>query len=238
MKNILWVIFLTLRLGSVRAETEHEKIFTPLFQQRPIDKMRESYSGIGSTLENTKAIRRALPGLLYILKCETLIDAPCGDFNWMKSLDLPIKKYIGIDVIQSWIENNQHDYGNQHRTFLHLDITEQVLPKGDVVLTRDALIHFSNKDIAKFLKLLKASGSRYLLTTHFPKHTSQEDINTGEVRPINLELPPFNFPIPLLTISEEYPINPIYADKCLALWKIEKLPDVDFSIIQHRKTRP
>lgn len=49
----------------------------------------ESRSGAGSTLASTANIRRELPGLVERLNIRTLLDAPCGDFNWMKEVALP-----------------------------------------------------------------------------------------------------------------------------------------------------
>ena len=51
----------------------------------------ESKSGGSSTLSATAAIRAALPRLLSDLGVAVLIDAPCGDFNWMRHVDLPVQ---------------------------------------------------------------------------------------------------------------------------------------------------
>src|SRR4051812_27850000 len=48
----------------------------------------ESVSGRGSTLARTEVIRRSLPGLLESVGARSLLDAPCGDFNWMRHVEL------------------------------------------------------------------------------------------------------------------------------------------------------
>src|SRR5215470_10844794 len=48
----------------------------------------ESVSGRGSTLARTSVLREALPILLKELNCQCLLDAPCGDFNWMRQVRL------------------------------------------------------------------------------------------------------------------------------------------------------
>lgn len=60
---------------------------------------KESYSGSGSTLEATEKIRLALPRLIKELQGKVLVDIGCGDYNWMKEIDLPCK-YIGIDIVK------------------------------------------------------------------------------------------------------------------------------------------
>ena len=142
----------------------------------------------------------------------------------MQHVDLPVEKYIGVEVIRELIEINAEKFSNQQRSFLHMDLVEQVLPQADVVLNRDMLIHRSFEDIAKFLALLHESGCVYLLTSHFPRQVTNRDIETGAWRPVNLEIAPFAFPPPLHTICERYTQNEQHSDKCLALWKVADLP--------------
>jgi hypothetical protein len=92
----------------------------------------------------------------------------------------------------------------------------------DLVLCRDCLVHLSSKDAVAALRNLKRSGSTYLLATTFPEHTDNPDVITGYWRPINLELPPFALPRPMLMINEGCPERG-GADKSLGLWRIADL---------------
>lgn len=214
------------RLSARNDVTKHEKIFAPKYGFRSLkDPVGGSYSGPGSTVERTVAIREAIPHLLRDLGCKSMIDAPCGDFKWMQEVDLPVEKYTGVDVVKELVDANNQKYANDQREFRHVDLVEHVLPKADLVLNRDVLIHLSFADIFRFIARLKQSGCTYLLTTHFPEQTENKDISTGQWRPVNLEIEPFNFPKPLRIMSEKYTANPEHADKCLALWKIEDIPD-------------
>jgi len=47
---------------------------------------QESVSGNGSSLAATANLRQELPPLLAGLNVTSLLDAPCGDFNWMKEV--------------------------------------------------------------------------------------------------------------------------------------------------------
>jgi hypothetical protein len=184
----------------------------------------ETVSGPGSTLEYTAAFRDDLARLLRELGTRTLLDAPCGDFNWMGEVASGIERYLGADIVADLIRRNQLRHAHPARTFLHLDITSDELPRADVILCRDGLVHFSLADIHAALGCIKRSGSTYLLTTTFTGPRENEDIPTGYWRPLNLERPPFNFPPPLRLIDEKCQRGDgLYADKHLGLWEIGTL---------------
>jgi len=183
-----------------------------------------SASGPGSDLTKTEAIRQALPSLIKELSIKTVLDAPCGDFYWMRNTRLDIEKYIGADIVAEIIKQNRKNYGSKNIEFRILNIAKDRLPKADVILCRDCLVHFSFKDIFAALKNFKRSRSTYLLTTTFTEHSANVDIVTGEWQPLNLQLPPFNFPDPIRSINERYlEYEKIYQDKSLALWRIEDI---------------
>jgi len=184
----------------------------------------ESRSGNGSKREQTKTIRRQLPILCRGLRVRKLLDAPCGDFYWMNEAGLDLDEYIGVDIVKELIENNRRRYEKPGRKFIVLDITEDAIPKMDLILCRDCLVHFSFKDISSALENIKTSGSMYLLTTTFIGRSKNEDISTGDWQPLNLQRPPFNFPEPRLLINEHCTIGEgIYDDKRLGLWKISEI---------------
>src|SRR5581483_12277106 len=67
----------------------------------------ESVSGHGSKLSETLAIRSQLPAILKQLNIKSILDLPCGDFNWMKTVDLHEYHYIGADIVSAIISKNQ-----------------------------------------------------------------------------------------------------------------------------------
>ena len=186
----------------------------------------ESVSGPGSSLDQTETIRTKIQKIINDLKISTIFDAPCGDFNWMRFVDLENCKYIGADVVEPLINQNNLRYSNKKRTFLHIDVTKDILPKCELIICRDLLVHFSSEDVFKALNNFKKSGAKYLLVTTFVSHRStiNQEIETGGWRPINLEIYPFNFPAPELIINENCTEqNGQYNDKSLALWKLENI---------------
>lgn len=164
----------------------------------------ESVSGTGSDSSQTNVIISELEKLFREYNITSILDAPCGDFNWMSQVNLDGIDYLGIDIVEDLIHLNKENYkdkeGVQFRTG---NIITDTLPKVDLIFCRDCLVHFSFADIQKTLKNFKRSGAKYLLTTSFIKHTSNIDIQTGYWRPINLNIPPFAFPTPLKTINEK-----------------------------------
>ena len=180
----------------------------------------ESRSGPGSTLQRCRPVIRALVDLLQALSIRSLLDAPCGDFNWMKEVPLGNVSYLGIDVVPELIERNRSLYAG--REFRCLDMTRGPLPRADMIFCRDGLVHLSFEDVHKALAVFKQSGSRYLVATTFPARSANGDIITGDWRPLNLELAPFHLPPPLRLVNDGCLI-PEYTDKALAVWQLDQI---------------
>jgi hypothetical protein len=166
----------------------------------------ESVSGPGSDARQTEEIRAFLPGLLSRYRIGMILDIPCGDFAWMSRIDIGQCKYIGADVVESLIEKNKVEFGKD-RIFLVKDLTKDDLPKADLVMCRDCLIHLSFRDGIAALKSIQRSGARYLLATTDPNVTANRPIKTGEFSPRNLMLPPYDLPAPLETQRDRYKPN-------------------------------
>lgn len=175
----------------------------------------ESVSGRGSTLARTVTIRSALPELLRSVGAQSLLDAPCGDFNWMRTVDLGEIRYTGVDVVTELINRNRQLYGGPGKDFVVADVIKDQLPRSDAILCRDCFIHLSFRDIQRTLTNFKRSGSQFLLSTTHVKIVENTDVRTGGWRNINLQSAPFNFPQPLELLVEDAELG-----KCLGLWKL------------------
>ena len=197
-----------------------EAIFDGIFRDN--DRGRdESVSGPGSCLAQTHEIRKLLPFLLEDLGVRTLLDAPCGDFHWMQHVKLGVDNYFGIDIVKELIARNRHKYGRSNRHFLIGNLASDPLPRADLILCRDCLVHYSYADIFRIIGNLRRSGSTYLLMTTFPGREENQDIQTGGWRPLNLERAPFGLPRPLRIISEKCTERGgIFSDKSLGLWRL------------------
>jgi len=182
----------------------------------------ESRSGGGSTLEQTHVISREIPLLLKELGIKHFLDVPCGDFNWMRYVDLGDVKYTGGDVVQTIVDKNSAEYGNERRSFQRINIITGPLPVADMIFCRDCLVHLNYADGLSALETFRTSGAKWLLTTTFTERTSNSDLYEGDIwRPLNLEHAPYNLPKPERYINEACTEgNGLFGDKCLALWRI------------------
>ena len=185
----------------------------------------QSRSGIGSEIDNTEEAFKALEHIIKQFKIKSIIDIPCGDFNWMSSMDMKNLKYQGHDIVEQLIIENRKKFKKSNISFFHSDITNSKLGKADLMFVRDCFVHFSIEDIKKSIFRIKQSRSKYLMSTSFVNLERNIDIYTGDWRPINLEKEPFNFPKPLMIYNEKCKeMDGIYADKSLCIWEINKLP--------------
>jgi hypothetical protein len=200
-----------------------QSVFTNLYADNSWGD-EESVSGPGSNLARTARIRQELPALFKKWKVASLLDGPCGDFNWMKETDLGVKRYIGVDVVPDLIARNQKLYGDRVREFRVLDITTDALPEVDIILCRDCFIHFSHRHINEAIKNFKQSKSQYILTNTYLDCRKNKDIRTGGFRRLNLQTSPFNFPQPLELIGEKFAEEEkVFFRKSLGLWRLKDL---------------
>jgi SAM-dependent methyltransferase len=178
----------------------------------------ESVSGSGSEIQNTKVIQNELPVLLQKFNIKSILDIPCGDWNWMKNVNLCGASYIGADIVEPLIKSNKINYPNID--FRVMDLINDPLPKVDLIFTRDCLGHLNNNNILKALKNCKESKSKYLLATSFTKWDINPDIEDGGWKCINLMIPPFQLN-PIYLINEDCKEGyPHYNDKCMILFQL------------------
>jgi len=182
----------------------------------------ESVSGPGSTFNITRNIRAALPDLFETYDIKSVLDIPCGDFNWMKHIDLKNVEYTGADIVEAIVNENDKRYGNQQRKFVLLDIVKDKLPKSDLILCRDCLVHLTDYEVKKVLQNIKDSEAEFLLATTFPGQKGNVRIGRDHWRPINLQIKPFCLPPPILLIRENEQ-DERYADKSLGFWQINDI---------------
>jgi SAM-dependent methyltransferase len=194
----------------------------------------ETVNGPGCTVQITSHLREELPTLLAEHNIRSVLDIGCGDWTWMQHVDLSaLDSYLGWDVEPTQIEQNQRQFGDVEpfRRFECQNVlTAQVIPKVDLIIARQLLIHFPNAYIAGILDKFKASGSTYLLASHWPGTENKEYEAEGFSyrgyieRTTNFQAAPFNFPEPLDVIFEpaltEATESVLKDDHEMALWKL------------------
>ncbi|HEY3876998.1 MAG TPA: hypothetical protein VGM12_00215 [Trebonia sp.] len=186
----------------------------------------ETRSGTGSERARTRQVALELSRLIAELRIRSVLDIPCGDFNWMQDVSLDGIRYSGYDIVAELISANCVRHGGPGRSFDVLDFTVDPVPSSDLnadlILCRDALVHLSYQHIFAALKHFHDSGSKYLLTTTFLDTKANVDIGPGWWRPVNMQLSPFSLPAPLRILSDKES-DDFYADKVLALWDLQAL---------------
>ena len=186
----------------LRGVRDANELFTRYFDEN-VWGNRESVSGGGSTVAFTENIRREIPLLIDRYKVTSILDAPCGDYNWFRLIPRqPGVHYTGADIVEQLVRRNQGLYGNDNTAFVRLDIRTDRLPAADLWLCRDCLPHLPNRDILSVIDNFLKSDIRLLLTSTYPECELNTDIPTGVFRVLNLQHPPFNFPEPVLFVDD------------------------------------
>jgi len=213
------------KLASHLPKPDRAEVFRGIYRGGGWGKGLDTVSGLGSTLDQTAAVRRELPVVLKDVGARSILDAPCGDFFWMKECDLGCIDYIGMDLVPEIVAENAKRFAADGHRFIVGDIVNDDLPRVDAILCRDCLVHLPFADALAALRNFKRSGSEYLLTTTFTDRTSNSDVSTvGDWRPLNLERGPFSLPAPLRLVNECCPVAG-YSDKSLGLWLLSSIPD-------------
>jgi len=111
---------------------------------------------------------------------QNVVDLGCGDFNVGRQVRQYCAKYIACDVVPELISFNQEKFQELDVEFRCVDITEDPLPEGNVVIVRQVLQHLSNEHIKRVVN--KLHGYKWLVLTEFipeGKFTPNVDQPTG-----------------------------------------------------------
>ena len=232
MKKLLKRLLYFVGLGSIRAKVIKKRYeaefsnavsvenrgarFQSIYDRNLWGRNTASSSGPGSTLQATEHLRTTLSRLITELEIQVLVDVGCGDFNWMRKLELDCH-YIGVDVVKSVIDTNTKNYRNRRREFHVLDAVVDPLPEGDAVLCREVIFHLSFDDGINLLANLKRSNAKYLMATSNQRVEKNVDIRTGNFREINMSKPPYNLGRPIESIKDDG----VTAGRCLLVWQLD-----------------
>jgi hypothetical protein len=180
-----------------------------------------NFCGSGSTLESTIDVRDFLPKIFKKYGIKSMVDAPCGDFSWMKTVNLEGVDYCGYDILDFVLEAARNN--GPGKNFILQDIIDLPINKADLIQCRDFLFHIENQEILKVIDNFKRSGSTYLLSTTFKEINVIYDLSDEEKtegygwRPINLELDFYGLGTPLERIDET---GPRVKGRSVGLWKL------------------
>ena len=193
-----------------------------------------------------------LQSVIHAYGIRSLLDIPCGDFQWMPLLlaHFPGLRYFGGDIVADLVVEHRKSFSSPKWDFGVVDMVAR-LPNTqfDLVLMRDVLQHLSPGDIRQVIQNLNANCSiyetsqtssgattstgrcfQYWLVTDYP-HVARNSRLRGSVDSsgwathyYNLQRPPYSLPPPLARFAEGGGEG-----KTLALYKLPlpDLPSVD-----------
>jgi len=177
--------------------------FQPIEEERAAHAQRmqkpfstgETVCGPGSTMANTKNVRRELPRIVAEYGVKTLNNAGCGDQHW---IDVPA---LGCDYSAFDLH-----FGTR------LDITAETMPPCDLILCRDVLIHMRQYLILAALERF-AQSAPLLLATSYDGFSHDHLMQYQHAYRIHLGEEPFSLPL-IERIEESHP------GKFLGLWNL------------------
>jgi len=210
-------IFDFLVISSLKGKNKFSYIYKNSYWQNKID---GSKSGSGSNNSSTKSISYELNKFIYEKKIKSILDIPCGDWNWMRNINLDNILYLGCDIVDEVISENKKNYSKKNIKFETKDILSDKLPDADLIIVRDLLVHLGDKDILSFINNIKKARFNYLAITSYD-HTLKNSKGTldDNWRPLNLTIEPFNLREPDLKIDDSCNDTEDEKFKKLYVWK-------------------
>lgn len=126
-----------------------------------------------------------------------LVDVGCGDFQLWRNFNFSRCSYTGFDVVRSVIERNRHRFGSENIQFHEMPQNVSELPKADLYIIKDVLIHLSTTE-ARQLASSACDRSRFALfvnNTIAGGGVYNSEIATGQFRPVDVSRPPFELSV-------------------------------------------
>jgi hypothetical protein len=164
---------------------------------------KETVSGSSSTLVKTIELRNALPSFFTKYNINSLFDCGCGDFHWFQHVPLGSIAYIGADVVEHMIRENQNEYTAPTVHFQKMDVLVDPPETTDLWIVRDICGLYPFESIQQLLLKFVESKTPYLAITSFPMEEQNVEGAIGILRPLDLQKEPFLFPDPIEQLDDD-----------------------------------
>ncbi len=185
----------------------------------------ETSSGPGATRGATLAVVQFLQQFIQDKGLRSLLDAGCGDANWVCESTGALQYYFGVDLVDVMIANNSRLHGWRKGHFFSVaNICRDPLPVAEAILCRHVLTHQPNTEIRAALNNFVASGATWLICNGYDA-ADNRDTQVGHWRPIDLTKMPFNLPEPEQKIRDG-------AGGWLGAWSIDRIRESVNSLTQ------
>ncbi len=232
MKNIkkIFTIIKDIGLNLILPFLSEKKKFNLIYKSKYWKyKINSNYSasGAGSDLDATLNIRAGLKIFFKKFHIKSILDIPCGDFYWMSQMDLDEYKYLGCDLVEQVIIDNNLKFKNlkniKFSTFDLINDDINVYNNFDILIIRDCLVHLEEKQIHKILKKIFDSNIKYIALTSYDITNNKINPQKGDRwRPINFLIEPFLLKKPFYEIDDFNDFNAGEKQKKLLIWKIDE----------------
>jgi hypothetical protein len=240
-KNEVHVAELNASIGILGPDGKQKEAWETIYKPRKLeDDSIGGGSGYGSSVAYTKNCRDILYSFIKKYNIKSLLDSPCGSFNWMQlsmrniTAEIPDFQYQGVDVVEPLINKLQVKFASLQPNikFNLLDITQQPLPDGyDVIFSRDAMMHLPLIKTIQFLENIARTKSKYFLTQSFiDRKEPNKNVPIAGYFYVDLTKEPFN----VREYIERYREKD-WEDKQLVLYDIERhIKTIDFAAMRER----
>jgi hypothetical protein len=145
-------------------KTQYTDIFTKIYNTN----YWGNGSGGGSTIENTIIYNKYISEFIKNNKINSITDIGCGDWqsSYLIYQQFDNIDYIGLDCVNSVIENNKNKYPTYK--FITLDILCNIdlIRDSDLYIIKDVLQHLKLVDIYMFLDKLVTKKFKYIIITN------------------------------------------------------------------------
>lgn len=187
-----------------------------------------SVSGSGSEIETTKVISSSIKQFINLHKVRSVVDVPCGDFNWQHQYLNQNVKYFGFDIVPEVVElakENAKKNPKLKTDFAVGNVCTDEFPPADLMIVRDCLVHLQQEVALAALRNLANQDVKYVAITSFVNTQENHDHPTLTWRNMNLQLEPFNLPMPIAILVEQcQEADGYFDDKSLFVYRIDQLP--------------
>jgi hypothetical protein len=146
-------------------------------------------SGSGSLPWNNSKYIMYLQNLLDNKNIQNVVEIACGDYRLWKDIKYN-GKYIGIDIVDSIITNNNLVYGKDNVVFINWDISKAKINIAniDLIVIKDLFIHLSNSVISQIMYNTIDMRPKYMLITEDTHYFNLDyNILEGMYRPLYID---------------------------------------------------
>ncbi len=184
--------------------------------------VRENEIFLGTT-EATRAVETLVNDLYKSTGADPLVLPIMFRSHGMSGAELRLNapKFVAsMKEVAEMVAENTKRYATDSRTFVEGDATSTPLPKVDLMIVRDLMLHIRLENSLAVLRNFVASGTPLLLASSYPVPMNKniEGVGQYDSRPINLRLEPFSLPEPVEKLRDWVPG---FTKRHLGLWRRE-----------------